>query len=155
MAFADPDVASDLAQSFSVDASAAQSMRDQAEALQDQLEQWQDQSGGMHFGLTPQQAEEFRKQAEQFRDGFKGQSFGIDQKQMDELKKQMEQFHQNLKPEDFKLDQQLLGQQLLNQFHQIQAPTFDDRMREQLKQQMDHLTRQMGEMQAMGFDHLV
>ena len=61
MAFADPDVASDLAAAFSIDASAAQSMRDQAEALQDQLEQWQDQSGGMHFEFTPQQAEEFRK----------------------------------------------------------------------------------------------
>ncbi len=182
MAFADPDVTADLAQRFSIDASAAQSMREQAEALQDQLEQWQDQSGGMHFEFTPQQAEEFRKQAEQFRDDFKGQNFGtdqkeleqlhqqmdqfnkeffgkgqfkFDQKQMDELKEQMEQFHQDLKPEDFKLDEQLLGQQLRNQFHQIQAPTFDEKMREEMKREMDQLKRQMEEMQAMGFDHLV
>jgi hypothetical protein len=45
MAFADPDVMRDLAQNFSIDASAAQLMRDQAE--------------------------EFRRQAEQFRDAFK------------------------------------------------------------------------------------
>ena len=176
MAFADPDVAQDLAGHLDIDESAAQSMRDQAEALKDQLGQWQDDSGSYHFEVTPQQAEEFRKQAEQFRDAFKGKGFGIDQKQldqlhkqmqefgknfggdnfkfdqkqMDELKKQMEQFRQDFKPEDFKFDQKLL-----EQFHQMQAPTFDEQMREQLKQQMDQLKRQMEEMQALGFDHMV
>ncbi|MGA8739634.1 MAG: PDZ domain-containing protein [Terracidiphilus sp.] len=176
MAFADPDVAQDLAGHLDIDESAAQSMRDQAEALKDQLGQWQDDSSNYHLEVTPQQAEEFRKQAEQFRDAFKGQDFGIDQKkldqlhkqmqefgknfdgenfkidqkQMDELKKQMEQFRQDFKPEDFKFDQKLL-----EQLHQMQAPTFDEQMREQLKQQMDHLKRQMEEMQALGFDHMV
>ncbi len=150
MAFADPDVLRDLAGHQDIDESAAQSMRDQAEALKDQLGQWQDDSGSYHFEVTPQQAEEFRKQAEQFRDAFKDRNFGIDQKQMDELKKQMEQFRQNFKPEDFKFDQKLL-----EQLHQMQAPTFDEQMREQLKQQMDQLKRQMEEMQALGFDHMV
>ena len=150
MAFADPDVLRDLAGHQDIDESAAQSMRDQAEALKDQLGQWQDDSGSYHFEVTPQQAEEFRKQAEQFRDAFKDQNFGIDQKQMDELKKQMEQFRQDFKPEDFKFDQKLL-----EQLHQMQAPTFDEQMREQLKQQMDQLKRQMEEMQALGFDHMV
>ena len=150
MAFADPDVLRDLAEHLDIDESAAQSMRDQAEALKDQLGQWQDDSGSYHFEVTPQQAEEFRKQAEQFRDAFKDRNFGIDQKQMDELKKQMEQFRQNFKPEDFKFDQKLL-----EQLHQMQAPTFDEQMREQLKQQMDQLKRQMEEMQALGFGHMV
>jgi serine protease Do len=136
MAFADPDILQDLAGHLDIDESAAQSMRDQAEALKDQLGQWQDDSGSYHFEVTPEQAEEFRKQAEQFRDAFKGRDFGIDQKQleqlhkkmqefgenfggenfkidqkqMDELKKQMEQFRQDFKPEDFKFDQKLLEQ---------------------------------------------
>jgi serine protease Do len=177
MAFADPDVASDLAQSFATDASAAQSMRDQAEALQDQMKQWRDESGGMHFEVAPQQAEEFRKQAEQFRNDFKGQNFGIDQKQLDQMKQKMQEFNkeffgkeqfkfdekqmdqfkrdmdnfrQNFTPEDFKFDQKLL-----EQLHQMQAPTLDEKMREQMKQQMDQFKHEMEEMQALGFDHLV
>jgi hypothetical protein len=62
----------------------------------------------------------------------------------------MDKFHQNFKPEDFKFDQKLL-----EQLHQMQAPTFDEKMREELKRQMDQLKRQMEEMQALGFDHLV
>ena len=181
MAFADPGGLLDLTPGMPVDESAAQSMRDQAQALKDQMEQWKDQSGDLPVEICPQQAEEFRKQAEQLRDALKDKNFGIDQKQLDhlhqqmqefskgfnadqfkidqkqlhELNKQMEQFGQNLKPEDFKLDQQLLGQQLLNQLHQMQEPTFDEKMREEMKRQMDQLKRQMEEMQALGFDHLV
>jgi serine protease Do len=165
MAFADPDAAGDLAKHFSIDASAAQSMRDQAEALQDQLKQWQDQSGGMHFEITPQQAEEFREQAEQFRDAFKDKNFGIDQKQldpkqMDELKQQMEQFHQNFKPEDFKnfkFDQKQMDElkKMLEDSHQVQIPAFTQEQREEMKRQMDELKRQMEQMKSLTFGHMV
>jgi serine protease Do len=176
MAFADPDVMLDLQQNLVVDESAAQSMREQAEALQDQLGQLNDRLGSYQFEITPQQAEEFRNQAEQFRDAFKNKDFGVDheqldqlkqrmqefnkdfnadgfkfdQKQMDQFKQDMEQFRQNLKLEDFKLDHKLL-----EQFHQMQAPAFDEKMREELKQQLNQLERQMEDMQASGLNHLV
>jgi serine protease Do len=176
MAFADPDVMLDLQQNLAGDDSAAQSMRDQAEALKDQLGQWQDQSGNYHFEITPQQAEEFRKQAEQFRDAFKDRNFGVDQKQLDQWKQQMQEFGKNFDSDAFKFDQQQMDQfkqdmdkfrqdfksqdfkfdqKLLDQLHQMQSPTFDEKMREELKRQMDQLKRQMEEMQALGFDHLV
>ena len=183
MAFADSDLMQDLAEHLDIDESAAQSMRDQAEALQDQLKQWKDESGNYHFEITPQQAEEFRKQAEQFRDAFKGQNFGVDQeqmdqlkrqmeqfrqnfngdgfkfdqRQMDELKKQMEQFRQNFKSQDFKFNQKQLDElkKLMENSGQIQIPTFTEQQREEMKRQMDQLKRQMEEMQALGFGHLV
>jgi hypothetical protein len=111
MAFADPDVVLDLQQHLDLDESAVQSMRDQGEALRDQLHQWQDQSGGMHFEITPQQAEEFRKQAEEFRDAFKGQNFGVDSKQMEELHQQMKQFNkQFFGVDNFKFDQKQMDE---------------------------------------------
>jgi serine protease Do len=138
MAFADPDVMRDLAEHLDIDESAAQSMRDQAEALQDQLKQWKDESGNYHFEITPQQAEEFRKQAEQFRDAFKDQNFGFDQKQMDELKQQMEQFNKEFNVQGFKFDQKQMDQFKQDmdkfrqnfkpedfEFHQMRAPNFD------------------------------
>ena len=183
MAFADPDVIEDLAEHLDIDESAQQSMRDQAEALQDQLQQWKDESGNYHFEITPQQEEEFRKQAEQFRDAFKGRNFGVDQeqmdqlkrqmdefrqnfngdgfkfdqKQMDELKKQMEQFRQNFKSQDFKFNQKQLDElkRLMENSGQIQIPTFTEQQREERKRQMDQFKRQMEEMQAQGFGHLV
>jgi len=180
MAFADPDVVLDLQHHLDLDDSAVQSMRDQGEALRDQLDQWRDQSGGMHFEITPQQAEEFRKQAEEFRDAFKDQNFGVDpkqmeelhrqmeqfnkqffgadsfkfdQKQMDELKKQMEEFRQDLKPQEFKLDLNSLPNSLQNR--EPRSGTFEDKMGDQQKQERDQLKHQMEEMQALGFDHLV
>jgi hypothetical protein len=111
MAFADPDVVLDLQQHLDLDESAVQSMRDQGEALRDQLHQWQDQSGGMHFEITPQQAEEFRKQAEEFRDAFKGENFAIDPKQMEELHQQMKQFNkQSFGVDNFKFDQKQMDE---------------------------------------------
>ncbi len=105
MAFADPDVALELQQHLDLDESAVQSMRDQSEALKDQLKEWKDESGKMHFEITPQQAEEFRKQAEEFRDAFKGQNFAVDPKQMEELQQQMEQFNKQFFGADsFKFD---------------------------------------------------
>jgi hypothetical protein len=177
MAFADPDVLLDLQQHLVLDDSEMQSMRDQGEALRDQLDQWQDQAGGMHFEITPQQAEEFRRQGEEFRDAFQGQNFGIDpkqmeelqqqmqqfnkqffggdsfkfdQKQMDQLNQEMEQFHQNFRAQDFKVDRKLL-----DQLHQTQTPKIDEKMREEMKRQMDQLKRQIEEMQTLSFGHLV
>ena len=134
MAFADNDAVRDLTDHLQIDESAVQSMRNQAEALEDQIEQWKNQSGELHFGVTPEQAEEFRKQAEQFRDAFKDKNFGIDQKQMDELKKKMEQFRHSFDANQFKLDQKQM---------------------DEMKKQMDQLKRQMEEMRAFGFDHMV
>ena len=185
MAFANPDVAGDLSQHFSMDASAAQSMREQAEALQDQMKQWKEEPGNLQFfELTPQQADEFRKQAEQLRDAFKDQDFGVDQKQldqlhqqmeqfnedffgkdqfkidpkqMDEFKQQMKQFHQDFKPEDFKIDQKQMDEfkKMMEDSRQIQIPTFTKQQREEMKRQMDQLKRQMEEMQSLSFGHLV
>ena len=179
MAFADPDVILDLQHNLAVDESAAQSMREQAEALKDQLGQLQGDSGNNLFEITPQQAEEFRKQAEQFSDAFKNQNFRFDQKQMDELKqqmqefnkdffgsdnfkfdqkqmdelqKQMDQFNQGLKPESFKLDMDTLPKAL--QKPEPQPRTFEDMMRDQQKHERDELKRQMEEVQVLGLDHL-
>jgi serine protease Do len=183
MAFADPDVMRDLAQNFSIDASAAHSMRDQAEALQEQLKQWKDESGNIHFEISPQQAEEFRGQVEQFRDAFKDRDFGVDPKeldqlkqqmqefnkefnadgfkfdpkQMDELKRQMEQFRQNFKPEDFKFNQQQMNElkEMMENSRQFQIPAFSEQQREEMKRQMDELKRQLEEMQSLGLHHMV
>ena len=176
MAFADPDVLQDLVGHLDVDESRAQSMRDQAEALKDQLKGWQDNAGNYHFEISPQQAEEFRKQAERFRDAFKDPAFGVDQQQLEQLKQQLQDFDKNSNPDAFKFDQKQMDQfkqdmdqfrqnfraqdfkfdqKLLEQLHQMQVPTFDEKMREEMKRQMDQLKRQMEEMQALGFDHLV
>lgn len=183
MAFADPDVMRDLAQNFSSDASAAQSMRDQGEALQDQLKQWKDDSGNFHFEVSPQQAEEFRKQAEQFRDAFKDRNFGIDPKeldklkqqmqefnkefnadgfkfdpkQMDEFRRQMEQFRQNFKPEDFKFNEQQMNElkEMMENSRRFQTPAFSEQQREEMKRQMDELKRQLEEMQVIDLHHMV
>ncbi len=102
-------------------------LRDQAEALQEQM----------------------KKQMQQFDKNF------MSPEQLDQLKKQMEKFRQDFKPQEFKLDMQDL--ELLNQ---MQTPmdrelNIERELREQQKQQMDQLKRQLEEMQALGFDHLV
>ncbi len=128
MAFADPDVMLDLQQHLDLDESAVQSMRDQGEALRDQLNQWQDQTGGMHFEITPQQEEEFRKQAEQFRDALKGQNFGIDPKQMEELHRQMEQFNKQFFGTDgFKFDPKQMDElkREMREFQMVYPPQFE------------------------------
>ena len=180
MAFTDPDVMHDLMDHFPIDESAINSMRNQAEALQDQLQQSGKDPFG-YLGISPEQSEAFRKQAEQFADAFKDKNFGVDQKQldqwkhqmqqfqkqfqckpqfdkkqMDELKKQMQDFGKNFDPQSFKIDPKEMQQwnQQLDQFRQ-HPPTIDEKMREQLKEQMDQLKRQLEEMQALGFDHLV
>jgi len=127
MAFADPDVAVDLWKHLDVDESAVQSMREQSEALQDQLNQWKDESGGMHFEITPQQAEEFRKQAEQFRDEFKGESFAIDPKQMEEMHRQMEQFNKQFFGGDsFKFNEKQMDElkKQMDEFQKVFPPQF-------------------------------
>jgi serine protease Do len=147
MAFADPDVMRDLAEHLDIDESAAQSMRDQAEALQDQLKQFKDESGNLHFELTPQQAEEFRKQAEQFRDAFKNKDFGFDQKQMDELKQRMQEFSKDFNTDEFKFSQKQMDElkRQMEQFHQNfngDGFKFDQK-------QMDEWKRQMREFQQV------
>jgi len=135
MAFADPDVAGDLAQRFSIDASAAQSMREQAEALQDQLGDLKDRSDIFAFEFSPQQAEEFRKQAEQFRDNFNGQNFGIDQKQLDQMHQQMEQFNKDFFGKDpFKIDPKQM---------------------DELKKQMEQFQHQMENLKSLELGHMV
>jgi hypothetical protein len=171
MAFADPDVFADL-QGLDIDESAAQSMRNQAEALKDQMKQWQDQSGNFRFGLSPEQAEEFRKQAEQLRDALKDQHFGVDPQQMDELKRQMQQFNKNFispeqldqfknqmqqwqqsfDPKAFQFDKKQMDE-LKRQMQQM--PKFDEKQREEMKKQMDQLRRQLEEIQAPRAGHFV
>jgi serine protease Do len=160
MAFADPAFANDLARGFALNESDIQSMREQSEALADQLKTFQDEGGILQFKVSPEQVEEFRKQAEQFRDAFKGQDFHIDSKQLDQMKKQMEEFHQNFKPENFKpenfkLDEKQLEQLKNQRLLQVYPPNFDEQLREEMKQQMDQLKRQMEEMRALSFgDHV-
>ena len=43
----------------------------------------------------------------------------------------------------------------IQQEHMSDAPNFEERQRKQMQQEMDQLKRQMEELQAMGFDHLV
>jgi|GEM_PF-281508 len=160
MAFADPDVISDLSQQLDIDESAAQSMRNQAEGWKDQLQQWNDQSGNFHFEFTPQQAEEFRKQAEQFRDAFKDKNFGIDQKQIDQLQEQMQEFDKSFNADGFKIDPKQMDQfkQDMDKFRQNFKPEdfkLDQKQLDEWKQEMDQFKRQMEEMQAQGFDHFV
>jgi uncharacterized protein YukE len=145
MAFADPDVMRDLSEHLDIDESAAQSMRDQAEALQDQLKQWKDDSGNLHFELTPQQAEEFRKQAEQFRDAFKNKDFGFDQKQMDEMKQRMQEFSKDFNADEFKFDQKQMDE-LKQQMEKFRQNFNGDGFKFDQKQ-MDEWKRQMREFQ--------
>jgi serine protease Do len=135
MAALDPEFAAALARQFAPDASAIQSMRDQAESLRDELgDSMQD------FSLSPEQVEQFKKQLEEQTEKllqqFKEKEFKLDQKQMDELQKQMKQF-------------QHFG------FDSKQREQLNEQMREQMKRQMDQLKRQLEEMQAQGFDHMV
>jgi hypothetical protein len=127
MAFADPGIILNLRQNLVDDESAAQSMREQAEALQDQLKQWRDESGNYHFEITPQQAEEFRKQAQQFRDAFKDQNFGIDQKQFDQLHQQMQEFDKSFNADGFKFDQKRMDElnRQMREFQRIFPPPFE------------------------------
>jgi serine protease Do len=152
MAALDGDAAEILAKRFDGDASAIQSMRDQAEALKDQF-------GTMHFEITPEQAEGFRKQAEALRDSFKDQNFQFDPKELDQLRQQMQQMKEfskqfkDFKPEDFKLDQKQMDElkQQMEQFRKNFKPEdfkFDQKELDQLKEQ---LKQQMDEVQVRGF----
>jgi hypothetical protein len=175
MAFADPEGMHDLMGLLDMNESDAQSMRNQEEALLDQLQQWKDEAGKNHFGISQEQADQLREQAEQFRDAFKDQHFGIDQKQMDQLKQQMQQFQKDFKP--FQFDQKQMDEwnkqmkEFGNNFKpqsfnldpnnfqiwipEKKVPSFNEKQREQMKEQMDRLRRQLEEMQELGFDHLV
>ena len=176
MAFADPDVFRDIQGSFAIDESVAQAMRNQIEELQNEMKQWRDETGKSQFGFTPEQAEEFRRQAEQFRDAFKDRHFGIDQQQLDEMKRQMQQFDKNFvipeQLEQFKqemgpwqsFDPKKLGsdwkrmgdlEREIEQMPKENGPSFEERQRDQKQKEMDQLKRQLEEMQALGFDHLV
>lgn len=154
MAFADHNAMSELMDNLQIDDSAVQSMRNQAEELRDLMEQQKDQPGKLDF-FTPDQVEELRKQAEQFRDALQDKNFGIDQKQMDQLKQQMQQFQKDFKP--FQFDQKQMDEmkKMLENSRHIQIPSFDEQQREQMKEEMNRLKRQLEEMQALGFDHLV
>jgi hypothetical protein len=120
MAFAVPDVSSDLAQELANDQSAAEAMREQAEKLKDQM-------GTMHFGITPEQAEAFRKQAEEFTDAFKDKNFVIDQKQMDQLKQQMEQFQKDFNADQFRIDPKQMDElrRQMKEFQRSFPPQFE------------------------------
>lgn len=122
----------------------------QAEELKKQMEQFRKDFKSENFGMDQKQADELKRQMEEFRKDFKGQNFKFDEKQLDELKKQMEQFQKDFNGQSFKFDP--------NQFEMLrhmQVPTFDEKQREQMKEQMDQLKRQLEEMQAPGFDHMV
>jgi serine protease Do len=137
MAIADPEVAQDLAQHFVFDESAAESMRQQAEALKDQFQNFNVESGFTPFMIGPEQAEEFRKQAEELRDQLKGQNFqnfNIDSKQLEEMKKQLDEMRKNFKFEDFKIDPKQM-----EQFHK----------------QMEQFRLQMNDIQTFNFGKLV
>jgi len=82
---------------------------------------------------------------------FSHQFFGGDSVKFDQ--REMERFDQDLKPQSFKLDLNSLPNVLQNR--EPRSRSFEDLMRDQQKQQMDQLKRQMEEMQALGFDHLV
>jgi serine protease Do len=109
------------------------------------------------FPFSPEQAEQFEKQLQQqtqrLQQELNDSNFKFDQKQLDQLKQQMQQFQQRFKPEAFKFDQKLFDQ--LKQFQESHPPDFNEQMREQMKRQMDQLKRQLEEMQAQGFDHMV
>jgi serine protease Do len=127
--------------------------------------------------ISPEQLQEYRKDSEQFRDAFKDQRFGIDQQQLDQLKQQMQQFNKNFAtPEQLdqlhkqmeqwqqSFDPNKLGydwthmdelQRQIQQMRQWNMPSFDEQQRKEMERQMDRLKRQMEEMQALGFDHLV
>jgi len=173
MAFAGPEAMPDLMQPFAIDQSATEAMQEQAEKLGEQLQQqWKNGSGSVYLGIPPEQAEQLQKQAEQLGNAFKDQQFGFDQKQMDQLKQQMQQFQMDFKsfqfdrkqmdelnkqmkefgknfPQTFKIDpnQMWIPEKL--------APSFDEQQRQQMKEQMDQLKRQLEEMESLGFDHLV
>jgi len=171
MAALDPDVASELAQQLAGDDSALQSLSENAKSMRDQL-------GALNFSIDPEQAEAFRKQAEKLRDqagslqfdkkqmdelqkqmeqfqkGFKADGFKFDQKQLDELKQQMQQFSQTFKPEDFRFDPKVT-EQLKKQMKQFDTPEYQKQFQDEMQRQMDRLRRQLEEMQAQGFDHMV
>jgi hypothetical protein len=177
MAFAEPDGMQGLMDHLQIDESAMASMRAQAESLRDQLQQ---SMGNNHFGFTEEEADQLRKEAEQFRDAFKDGQFSFDQKQKDELSKEMQEFQKQEFQQDFKpfrFDQKQMDElkEQMQEFGKgfseptfrfdpngwlltqplIQFPSFDEQQRKQMKEQMDQLKRQMEEMDALGFDHLV
>ena len=89
-------------------------------------------------------------QADAMLDAFKDQNFGVDQRQFDELNKQMQEFGKDF-PNGFKFNPNDWKNW---QFEMRKSPSFDERMREEMKREMDQLKRQMDEMQELGFDHL-
>lgn len=78
-------------------------------------------------------------------------------KQMDELTDQMQAWTQSFDPKTLGMDIERMGEleRQIQQEHMSDAPNFEERQRKQMQQEMDQLKRQMEELQAMGFDHLV
>jgi hypothetical protein len=102
----------------------------------------------------------FQSGADQMRElqdgaGLKDKEFSFDRKQLDQLQKQMQEFSKDFPQHDFKFDRKEWKDWQFQMFMpKPQAPSFDEKMREEMKRQMDQLKRQMEEMQEMGFDHL-
>ncbi len=96
MAFADPDVMRDLAQNFSIDDAAAQSMRDPAEAFHRQAEEFRDAFKDRNFGIDPKQLDQMKQQMQEFNKEFNADGFKFDPKQMDEFKQQMDELKRQL-----------------------------------------------------------
>lgn len=78
-------------------------------------------------------------------------------KQMNELTDQMQAWTQSFDPKTLGMDIERMGEleRQIQQEHMSDAPNFEERQRKQMQQEMDQLKRQMEELQAMGFDHLV
>jgi serine protease Do len=129
------------------------------EAFPDQdcrLMAFADPDAALNLFADQSAAEEIRNQAEQFRDALKDQNFGIDPKQMDALTNQMQQWSQTFDPKTLGMDMERMGEleRQIQKDNRSGAPTFEERQRKQMQQEMDQLKRQMEEMLALGFDHL-
>jgi serine protease Do len=90
-------------------------------------------------------AEEMREQAEQFRDAFNHQELDV------------QNLGPDFDPKTLGMDMERMGEleRQIQQDHRSDWPNFEERQRKQMQQEMDQLKRQMEELQALGFDHLV
>jgi len=81
---------------------------------------------------------------------------GTDSKQMDELTTQLQQWSQTFDPKTLGMDMERMGEleRQIQQDHRSDLPTFEERQRKQMQQELEQLKRQMEELQALGFDHL-
>ena len=94
---------------------------------------------------------QLKQQMQQFNKNF------VTPEQLDQLHKQMEQWQQSFDPNKLGYDWTHMDdlQRQIQQMRQWNMPSFDEQQRKEMERQMDRLKRQLEEMQALGFDHLV